>query len=215
MLAGDPLPAHIQAMATERALLANEAAVAAVEDLTALGVCPSQASRYNNQTHMMVGIVTATEAAWGAMLPLRLAEDADPAIRLLAYAIREALEGLSWSYGLVHLPYFDVTLDGDLSLDDAMKVCAARIARVSYGNPGQRGKDVSLGERLLRNKHWSPFDQCAVWATGHDLSISPLCCLPEDMAGGGGWNTGRTRFDSTPTFRFTEVYSQEAAALIA
>ncbi len=205
MVVGEELDAETQARATAIAERANQQATDAVLQLIGLGVCPSQATRYNNQTHMMIGLVTATEQAWAAMLPLRLATDADPAIRLLAFCIQEALQNVSWAYMDRHLPYFDSTLDVDLSAADQLKVCAARIARVSYGQEGRRSADLRLGERLLANKHWSPFDQCAVWAEYNSLAISPLCCLPEDVQFGGGWNSARTHFDSTPVFHFRDM----------
>jgi hypothetical protein len=209
MLSGEALPRWKQGIATLIARATNAMNRTSVRALSALGVCPSQAGRYNNHTHYMTGIITATEQAWRALLELRLAADADPAMQILARHIRDAIRHVEWHYSSFHLPYYQPDADAELGIDEAMMVCAARIARISYGGAGRKNGDLRLGERLIRDKHWSPFDQLGLWRLGRDLNISPLCTLPEDTVlvesfpnpVRGGWLSGRLYFEAGSYFR--------------
>lgn len=121
-------------------------------------------------------IVTATE--WQNFFDLRCHPDADPTMRALAEAMRDAIEAstpdtlhANWSW---HLPY--ITED-DWRTDqvqsklqpDANKllamISAARCARVSYlnhdGTAPDIDKDLALAERLLADRHMSPFEHQA------------------------------------------------------
>ena len=210
MQTGGPLPRWKQFIVRRIAAACNAGNRLAVRMLTRLGACASQASRYNNHTHEMIGIITATEPAWAGLLALRLASDADPEMRVLATLIEAALDRPEWRVSPYHLPFYDATLDGGQPILDTIKVCAARIARVSWGSAGRQAGDLRLGARLIRDKHWSPFDQCAVWKVNRELRISPICSLPEDVVWSGdteglwrswaGWLPARQLFDTTPAF---------------
>jgi hypothetical protein len=122
-------------------------------------------------------IVSATE--WDNFWHLRAHPDAQPEIRRIAVMMREAWEGSTprpcgpeqW-----HLPLTDDLQVGGpdgLSLEDAIKVCVGRCARVSYlTHAGRRdpAADITLHDRLLSSGHLSPFEHAA----------RPL--------GGGGWS---------------------------
>lgn len=110
-------------------------------------------------------IVTATE--WDNFFALRLHEDAQPEIRLLAQHMEAAME---WSdpvhlkFHEWHLPYveFPGARGKELTLEKALKCSAARCARVSYLNHDNStpdiNKDIALADKLLEAGHMSPFE---------------------------------------------------------
>lgn len=110
-------------------------------------------------------IVTATE--WDNFFTLRLHEDAQPEIRLLAQHMEAAME---WSnpvhlkFHEWHLPYveFPGARGKELTLEKALKCSAARCARVSYLNHDNStpdiNKDIALAGKLLEAGHMSPFE---------------------------------------------------------
>lgn len=113
-----------------------------------------------------VEIVTATELDnW---FDLRLHDAADPTIRELARvmlvamqnSIPQPLEEYQW-----HLPLVTVAERALHHTDDLRLVSAARCARSSYLNHDQSqpvfARDIALAERLLGDKHWSPFEHQA------------------------------------------------------
>lgn len=125
-------------------------------------------------------VVTATE--WQNFFDLRCHPDADPTMRALAEAMREARnasvpykpEPGEWRE--LHLPYFTDEDGGELATggydaddkmftDAAMMISAARCARVSYlnhdGTNPDIKKDLALAAKLLESKHMSPFEHQA------------------------------------------------------
>lgn len=112
-------------------------------------------------------IITATE--WSNFYHLRLSKAAQPEIRDLANAMLNAqdkyklppnynLNGDYWIF-----PYVSDEESNELSTIDAIKVSAARCARVSYlqnddYTPADIKKDLELAERLLNEGHMSPFE---------------------------------------------------------
>ena len=104
-------------------------------------------------------LVTATD--WDNFFKLRLAPDAQPEIRSLALAMKEAMEKSKPREDGVHLPYVDDFRFGD----NTYKVCVARCARVSYarldGKETDVQADVALYDRLLEGGHYSPFEHVA------------------------------------------------------
>ena len=117
-------------------------------------------------------VVTATE--WDNFFALRCHPDADPTMRALAEAMRDAIESSvpTSSVGDWHLPYvseddrhsFRVNRDEKKQWILAM-ISAARCARVSYlnhdGTNPDIDKDLALAQRLLESKHASPFEHQA------------------------------------------------------
>lgn len=100
-------------------------------------------------------LVTATE--WGNFFALRLAEDAQPEIRSLAMAMKDAMEKSTPVEADVHIPY--------TKAGDSVASSVARCARVSYAS--HTGKDTNveadnkLYRQLLDGGHYSPFEHVA------------------------------------------------------
>lgn len=111
-------------------------------------------------------IVTATE--WDNFFNLRCHNDAQPEIRRIATAMREARAGSQpaelgddeW-----HLPLVGPEDREQVgSLEDLIKVSAGRCARVSYlTHAGKRdlSADIGLHDRLLESGHMSPLEHPA------------------------------------------------------
>ena len=123
-------------------------------------------------------VVTATE--WSNFFDLRCHPDADPTMRTLAEAMRDAMAGSNPIVGgrnYWHLPYVtdaedifewcDQNFDSPYSVPEVLAmISAARCARVSYlnhdGTAPDIEKDLALARRLLDSKHMSPFEHQAI-----------------------------------------------------
>lgn len=115
------------------------------------------------------GIITATE--WSNFFELRLHPDAQPEFRVLAEAMKRAMEESQprEAYNSWHLPYIGSyeeepwTKNADINL--LLNVSAARCARVSYkafdGTYSPLQKDIELANNLLSSGHMSPFEHQA------------------------------------------------------
>ena len=115
-------------------------------------------------------LVTSTE--WNNFFKLRCHPDAQPEIKAVALAMREALDASNpkrLKFGEWHIPFADDGgyLNGDtsyLNLLDRLKVATARCARVSYltfDGIMDNEKDIKLHDDLKESGHWSPFEHCA------------------------------------------------------
>ncbi len=144
---------------------ANDAANNAQEMLN-LGLHKQVANRVLEPYQWMHTIVTSTE--WGNWDSLRRHEDADPNIARLAQLIHEARKASSpvtLTMGTWHLPY--IKESENLSELDALKVSAARCARVSYlthdGKEPNVDADLLLFKRLAGGSpiHASPLEHQA------------------------------------------------------
>jgi len=147
-----------------------------------------QINRLMSITRMMRGMMTGTEAAWRAMLALRTAPTADAAMRDLAWDIQAQLDAAAWVDADHHVPYAQLS-------DTTYLAAAARIARISAGKPGPGQRpDEELGEALLRDGHWSPFEHIAQYT---DLPRqSALASMEDDIdARGWGWETLRATYE--------------------
>ena len=134
-------------------------------------------------------VVTATE--WDNFFALRCHPDADPTMRALAEAMRDAREASVPVRQNLHLPYvlqsemdeeerLHVTY-GKLSVSDEKKfsfgaaISAARCARVSYlnhdGSHPDIEKDLALANRLQESKHMSPFEHQARTTGDHGTAL--------------------------------------------
>ncbi len=113
------------------------------------------------QWHTMI----LTGAVWQNFFLQRCSTSAQPEFRVLAEAIREALENSEPAVlhrGQWHTPY--VRPDDYLQGCDTRQVSAARCARVSYlaQDGGRQPKDdVELFKRLVKQHHWSPLAHVA------------------------------------------------------
>ena len=166
MQAGEPLEGAAADAALAAWLQARDQAVAAVQQLDALGVHKQVTNRLLEPFMWHTVIITATE--WDGFWEQRCSPLAQPEIRVAAEAMRTAHDASTpdqvgpdeW-----HTPYLREE-DGDLDSETAKQVSAARCARVSYlTHDGQRdiAKDLELYERLVtaRPPHWSPLEHVA------------------------------------------------------
>lgn len=119
-------------------------------------------------------VITATD--WDNFFALRCHPDADPTMRALAEAMRDAIDlSVAWNLkiGEWHKPYGGM-----------LKHSAARCARVSYlnhdGTEPDTGKDDDLAQMLIDSGHWSPFE--------HQATPTPN----ERHANLNGWMSHRT-----------------------
>lgn len=115
--------------------------------------------------------VVCTATDWDNFFALRCHPDADPTMRALADAMRDAIAGSEARIAEWHLPY---VRDGELwahGADVAALLSAARCARVSYlnhdGTAPDVDKDLALAKRLLDSRHMSPFEHQAHATPGH------------------------------------------------
>lgn len=122
-------------------------------------------------------VVSATE--WDNFFTLRDHEDAEPHIRMLAQAIRKAMdesEPKEVPPGWWHLPFvkpqdhIDVVEYLDSPTEEQVirtlaRISVARCARVSYltheGKATAVREDIELALSLEMNGHWSPFEHQA------------------------------------------------------
>ena len=116
-------------------------------------------------------LVTATD--WDNFFKLRISDDAQPEIRNLALAIKEAMMKSEPKHRDIHAPYVDdpTTID-----DDAIKSSVARCARVSYGRlnakPNNLADDIRLYNMLKESHHMSPFEHVAVFDLGQHANFN-------------------------------------------
>lgn len=116
-------------------------------------------------------IVTATE--WDNFFKLRLHEDAQPEMMVLAEHMQAAMDNsvpAALQHGEWHLPYIGDLAYGDdewypFTTEQAIKCSVARCARVSYLNHDNSNpsieKDIDLYNKLLEAGHMSPFEHQA------------------------------------------------------
>lgn len=148
-------------------------------------------------------IITATE--WQNFFDLRCHPAADPTMRVLAETIRDAIQAATPEFGLRgawHLPYVgnaDLVAVQERGLDDTADIkkrtlrliSAARCARVSYlnhdGSNPDFDKDLELANRLLADKHMSPFE--------HQATPDPNAALPDMWGNLQGWVQSRKLFE--------------------
>lgn len=166
MQAGEPLAGPAADAARAAWLQARDQAVAAVQQLDALGVHKQVTNRLLEPFMWHTVIITATE--WAGFWEQRCSPLAQPEIRVAAEAMQAAYAASTPAAvgpGQWHTPYLREE-DGDLDLETAKQVSAARCARVSYlTHDGRRdiAKDLELYERLVtaRPPHWSPLEHVA------------------------------------------------------
>ena len=123
------------------------------------GVHKELANRPLEQFMETTVLVTTTE--WKNFITLRLNEDAQTEIRVLAKMIKDTLEQTKPMIRDYHLPYSDINISNK-DLKDRIKQSVARCARVSYFSfdkkENELDKDIELFNRLKESKHLSPFE---------------------------------------------------------
>lgn len=188
MQAGDEVSAYHRDCAKSYWLSARDEAVDHANSLVRHGLHKQIVNRLLEPFGHISVVCTATD--WQNFFDLRCHPDADPTMKALADAMREAIEGseafapeITPTTVFWHLPY--VTSDdfkavhskigSDLGMNCFERalamISAARCARVSYlnhdGSNPDIEKDLALAERLLASKHMSPFEHQAR-VTGDD-----------------------------------------------
>ena len=107
-------------------------------------------------------VVTATD--WDNFFKLRLADDAEPHMRDLAKAMKDAMDKVAPVVGFIHAPYCE---EGYKTPTHS----AARCARVSYnkhdGTKPSSDDDIKLAGTLMEGHHMTPFEHFC-YATSKD-----------------------------------------------
>jgi len=158
-------------------LCARDRAVEVAKGFAAVGYHKQVVNRLLEPFSHISVVVTATE--WDNFFALRCHPDADPTMRALAEAMRDAIQASKPNFpepGDWHLPYVgfaDVVgvPGGRNAWKTFAMISAARCARVSYlnhdGTTPDIDKDLALAKRLLESKHMSPFEhQAEAWTKG-------------------------------------------------
>ena len=146
---------------------ACDAAIYWAERLKEMGIHKQTVNRLLEPFSFIRTIVTATE--WSNFYNLRLSKAAQPEIRDLANAMLNAQDkykippNYDFNDAYWIFPYVSDEESNELSTIDAIKVSAARCARVSYlqnddYTPAYIKKDLELADRLLKEGHMSPFE---------------------------------------------------------
>lgn len=164
MSASEALAPDRSEEARARWLRARDSAVEHVRELQKFNVHKQIVNRLLEPFMWHTVIVSATE--WDNFFALRCAPSAQPEIRVAAEHMREALDASRPSPvlpGQWHVPLI-LEDERDVPIEQLRKISAARCARVSYlTHDGKRDlqKDVELCERLLAERHLSPFEHVA------------------------------------------------------
>lgn len=168
-----PLAQFIWENAMNHALFASK-------QLQEIGLHKQIANRLLEPFMYVDSVITATE--WDNFFKLRLHEDSQPEIQLLAQKMKEAMDKSVPAKSQVHLPY--ITYD---ELNQASKattdmflelapLSAARCARVSYlnheGKTPNPDKDMETFQKLKSGGHWSPMEHQALAITEPDFFVS-------------------------------------------
>ena len=159
-------------------------------------------------------IVTATE--WENFWNLRCHPDAQPEIRLVAEAMRAAIEASTPApLGLDewHLPLVrPEDRDQVASIEDLIKISAGRCARVSYlTHAGKRDldADIQLHDRLLESGHMSPLEHPARPLSENELAAN-------DWSGNfRGWHSYRKDISGEANPLGPKVPVRAPASLVA
>ncbi len=147
---------------------AAKSAAAWSETLSALGVHHSIPNRLLEPFRTVRWLVSFTESA--NFLSLRFSPEAEPHFQAVAALIILALRQHSpvqAKFGDWHAPYLRPDEASALGITTAIHVSVARCARLTVGRElsvltrGEVDKELGLYERLLENRHMSPFEHVA------------------------------------------------------
>jgi thymidylate synthase ThyX len=149
-------------------LRGRNAAVDVAQNLSTLGAAKQEVNRVLEPYMKGSCVVTATGDAWKSFFELRTAEGVQPDFRTIAQTMQllyESNQPQLLHPGDWHIPWVDRHVGVDLDLKSQLKISAARSARTSYMNHDgdfSIEKDFKLHDRLLEEKHMSPFEHQAV-----------------------------------------------------
>jgi thymidylate synthase ThyX len=164
MSASEILTEEQAELAKEEWLRARDSAVQHVRAIQEFKVHKQVINRILEPFMWHSAIISATE--WKNFFSLRLAENAQPEMQVAARVMFDAKAASSpepMALGAWHLPLVQED-ERSLPVDTLKKISAARCARVSYlTHDGKRDieKDIELCERLLHDRHMSPFEHVA------------------------------------------------------
>lgn len=167
MQAGPPLEGFPKWRAERRWRKASRDAVRHAKKLNKLGVHKQVTNRLLEPFMWHKVIVTST--TWENFFQQRCSILAQPEIHAAALEMREAYRNSVPKFltsGEYHLPYLDEYMDSRYPVEDQVKFCVARCARVSYNtHDGERNvvKDLELFNKLVSADppHWSPLEHVA------------------------------------------------------
>lgn len=152
-------------------------AVRHARTLAQLGVHKQLANRLIEPFSWQTVLVTATE--WDNFYALRCHPDAQPEIRKIAemmFEVHNASTPKQLKFGEWHMPLVedaDELIISGYDIEDIIKICAGRCARVSYlTHDGKRDPkaDIELCERLRNSGHLSPMEHAARSMTCEDAA---------------------------------------------
>lgn len=178
MQADAELPPEQAAQAKAEWLAARDSAVAHAEKLLEVGLHKQLVNRILEPYMWHTVIVTSTE--WENFFALRAHADAQPEIRRVAELMKDVYRDsipTELTDGQWHLPLLqeDEFEWAKTHMDEAIKICCGRSARVSYlTHDGTRdhAKDIELYERLIAGGHMSPLEHVARPMTDDELQAS-------------------------------------------
>lgn len=133
--------------------LARTGAIRNAKNFDAIGIHKQIVNRLLEPFSFIKVVVTATE--WDNFFDLRLADDAEPHMRDLAKAMKDAMNYVDPYVGFIHAPYCQEGYKTPY-------LSAARCARVSYnkhsGEKPTYEEDVNLAGILMDGWHMTPFE---------------------------------------------------------
>ena len=151
-----------QRRATVTWLRARDCAANAAEDLLCNNIHKQCANRIIAPFTWTRGVISSTE--WDNFLELRCSHTAEPNMQIFAMEVARALENsapVERHHEEWHIPYIYGD-EYDMELDVKLKISVARCARVCTGSrDGGINADIALYSKLLKDKHFSPFEHQA------------------------------------------------------
>ena len=165
---------------------ARKSAIAAARQMMGLRVHKQVVNRLLEPFVWIDTVLTGTD--FENFYNLRCHPDAQPEMQKIAYMMRDAMDASTPSpvgIGYWHMPYLSGQPKENASIDNLLKISAARCARVSYSASGgadrPEGVDIDLANHLVASQHWSPFE--------HQATPAPDALSPVDNL--QGWVTHR------------------------
>ena len=185
MQAGEELSPETVAECKQRWLFAMEDAVYHASQLEYAGLHKQIVNRIVEPWMWITVIVTGVDLAWENFFSLRCHKDAEPHMQEIAYMAREAYDGSNPDVLFLEDDHAPLTDIGDYAIDEngdpvrsiagrmeLRKISTGRCARVSYlTHDGRRdiAEDIALHDRLLKDRHFSPFEHVATATTTTQL----------------------------------------------
>ncbi len=150
-------------------------AIEAANKMLELGVHKQVANRYLEPWMWVTVIGTGSLEGWANFWNLRRSEEAEPHICKIAEMSFEEYKSATPQIlrpGEWHLPLIGFEGDEFLTIDEKIRVSTGRCARVSYlTHDGKRdvSADIELHDKLLADKHFSPFEHVVQAANFFDM----------------------------------------------